>query len=84
MGSSGNEKGEALGAQERLPRGGTDSTSQVTRRAGPGRERTEGRERQTQGLADLGTSALGQEGGDGDCNTEKWRLEGAKFQGTSS
>lgn len=81
MGSSGNEKGEALGAQERLPRDGTDSTSQ-----GPRRERSEGRERhaQTQGPADPGTSALGQEGGDGDCNTEKWRLEGAKLQGTSS
>ena len=40
-----------------------------------GRELKAGeRHEQMQGLADPGTSALGQEVGDGDCNTEKWRL----------
>ena len=87
VGSSGNEKGEALGAQERLPRDGTDSTSQGTRRAGPGRERTEGRgeARADAGISRPGNLCTGARSG-------RWGLQQgnveasslAKLQGTSS
>lgn len=42
--SSGHGKGEALGAQERLPGHDTDSRFQGIRRIKPRRKRTEGRE----------------------------------------